>query len=322
MTEEGAEARAAREASEWLARLNSRAVSTEELNAFYDWRRDPVRAEAYARGEALWHEARKLGDDRDIAQAVREALERPRIAESRRFGRRAVLAGGGLAAVLAAGGAWRALGRDTRYRTDIGEQLLVRLEDGSRMRLNTDSVARVSMTGARRNVRLERGQALFEVAHQPDRPFFVRSRDFTVEALGTRFEVAAIDDRAARVLLVEGRIAVATPDADRRLLARPGDRLTLAPGRPPVAERVDAALATSWTSGRLAFRRTPIAAAIEEVNRYSRIQIELDAPDQGNIEIDGEFEAGDPEAFLAAITTLFPLHARRVASDRILLTGA
>lgn len=321
MIEESAEARAAREASEWLARLNSRAVSTEDLNAFYDWRRDPVHAEAYARGEALWHEARKLGDDRDIAQAVREALERPRVAESRRYGRRAVLAGGGLAAIIAAGGAWRAFGRGTRYRTDVGEQLLVRLEDGSRMRLNTDSAAQVWLTGTRRDVRLERGQALFEVVHQPGRPFTVQSRDFTVEALGTRFEVAAIGDRPARVLLVEGRIAVDAPGAER-MLEQPGDRLTLAPGRPPVAERVDTALATSWTSGRLAFRRTPIAAAIEEVNRYSRTQIEFDAPDQSDVEIDGEFEAGDPDAFLAAITALFPLRARRVASDRILLTDA
>ena len=37
---EAGESKAAREAAEWLARLNSRTVSTEELNAFYEWRRD------------------------------------------------------------------------------------------------------------------------------------------------------------------------------------------------------------------------------------------------------------------------------------------
>jgi len=95
MGEESADARAAREAADWLARLNSRAVTTEELNAFYEWRRLPLNAAAYARGEQLWHGARNLGDDRDIAQAVREALERPRLAGRPRITRRALIGGGG-----------------------------------------------------------------------------------------------------------------------------------------------------------------------------------------------------------------------------------
>lgn len=323
MSDESGAARAAQEAAEWLARLNSRAVTTDDLNAFYEWRRDPANAEAYARGEQFWHEARRLGDDREIAQAVREALERPRLSEGRRTTRRAVLAGGGALALAAAGGAWWFLGRAAEYRTQIGEQLLVQLDDGSKMRLNTDSAAQVRFAGGQRAVELERGQALFEVAHDPGRPFRVHGLGFAVEALGTRFEVSTVGERPSRILLIDGRIAVDRDDgAWRRVLSRPGDSLTFTDAGAPELTREDVKLATSWTEGRLTFRRTPLAMAVSEVNRYSRIRIELEARDHADLEVDGVFETGDPAAFVAAVTALFPLRARRAAPDRIVLSGA
>lgn len=322
MGEDSAGARAAREAAEWLARLNSRAVTTEDLNAFYEWRRDPDNAAAYAAGETLWHEARGLGDDRDIAEAVRAALERPRLARGRRLGRRTVLAGGALAA-FAGGGAWWLLGRGTDYRTAIGEQLLIALDDGSRMRLNTDSAASVHFTAGERAVALTRGQALFEVAPDPQRPFRVTSPQFVVAALGTQFEVSAIDGRPGRVLLLEGRVAVEPGSgAWRRTLGGRGDTLTMSSGSPPVVGREDVELATSWTTGRLTFRSMPLGAAIAEVNRYSRTQIELQAPGHQAVQVDGVFETGDPDAFIAAVTALYPLRAHRLDAGRILLTGA
>ena len=315
--------RRADEAAEWLARLNSRAVTTEDLNAFYEWRRDPDNAAAYARGETLWHDARRLGDDRDIARAVREALERPRVVQGRRVSRRMMLAGSGAAIIAAAGSAWWLVFRTQAYRTQVGEQLLVQLDDGSRMRLNTDSEAEVRLTAGHRFVALRRGQALFEVAHDPARPFRVESRSFAVEALGTKFEVSAIAARPSRVLLVEGRIAVGNDDgAWRRVLGTAGDSLAIEEGAAPVSGREDVALATSWTTGRLTFRRTPLASAVAEVNRYSRTQIELAAPGHAGLEVDGVFETGDPAAFVSAVTALFPLRARRAGPERIVLSDA
>lgn len=323
MSEAGSESKAAREAAEWLARLNSRSVSTDELNDFYEWRRIPENAEAYARGEQLWHDARALGDDRDIAQAVREALERPRLEYEQgmhRIGRRALLAGGG--ALLAAGGAgWFLLTRPAAYRTAVGEQLAVRLDDGTLMRLNTDSEALVSYSSARRRVEMARGQAFFEVQPDPARPFEVRFGDFEAVALGTKFEVADVDGRASRVVLVNGRVRVEQAgDGWEQLLAAPGDALFLSGRGRPTIRRVDAEALTSWTVGRLTFRRTPLRAAIAEVNRYSHKQIILRAPDLQSMEVDGVFETGDPETFVSAVTALFPLRVRKVSEERIVLT--
>lgn len=322
MNDDEPAARRAREAAQWLARLNSRAVTTEDLNAFYEWRRDPDNAEAYARGERLWHDARGLEDDHDIAQAVREALQRPRQAAGAHTTRRMILAGGGATLLAAGSGAWWYRTGPTAYQTQIGEQLLVRLDDGSRMRLNTDTRAQVRFSSTARRVELERGQALFEVAHDPNRPFRVESRAFAVEALGTRFDVSALDDRPTRVLLIDGRIAVDSDNGTwRRLLTDAGDVLSFTSGGAPVIAREDLAQATSWTEGRLTFRRTPLINAIAEVNRYARAQIHLSAPDYAQREVDGVFETGDTATFVSAVTALFPLQARNVGPDEIVLTG-
>jgi transmembrane sensor len=326
MTEADDEGRIAREAAEWLSRLNSRSVSTEELNAFYEWRRDPRNADAYTRGERLWHDARSLGDDRQIATAVREALERPRLAGAegggRLVARRTLLIGGG-AIVAAAGAGWLLLGRADGYRTRVGEQLAVRLDDGSLMRLNTDSAAEVSFSAERRYIDLTRGQAFFEVARDPGRPFQVRAHDLDVVALGTRFDVYRPERQPPRVILVEGRVEVASEDGSwRRTLDQPGDAVIATGSQGPDITRLDAEAATSWTGGRLTFRGTPLAEAVAEVNRYSRRQIVLEAPDLRGLEVDGVFETGDPGSFVSALTTLFPLRAREDSTERIVLTRA
>src|SRR5690606_5015875 len=76
-----------------------------------------------------------------------------------------------------------------RYATKVGERLNVRLEDGSIVALNTATVLEVAYSPGRRDVRLVRGQALFEVARNHDRPFIVTAGDRRVTALGTAFDV-------------------------------------------------------------------------------------------------------------------------------------
>ncbi len=58
-----------------------------------------------------------------------------------------------------------------RYSTGVGEQRTIKLEDGSTIALNTDTAVRVELTDRMRRVSLLRGEALFNVAKDPTRPF-------------------------------------------------------------------------------------------------------------------------------------------------------
>jgi transmembrane sensor len=229
-----------------------------------------------------------------------------------------VLAGG--AAVMAAAGAgWLFLIRPQTFRTAVGEQLAVRLDDGSLMRLNTDSEASVRYSTRSREIEIARGQAFFEVRKDPSRPFRVGAAGINVIAVGTRFDVLRGSSGSGRVVLAEGRVQVElSQDGSERLLAAAGEALFVGSQGQAAVRRVDVEALTSWTAGRLIFRGTALDSAIAEVNRYSRKQIVLRAPDLRTLEVDGVFETGDPDAFVSAVTALFPLRAQ-VEDERIQL---
>src|SRR4030095_4761575 len=100
--------------------------------------------------------------------AARRAVVR---AEVPRVTRRRVLRTGVALAAASVAGIAIYLRSGTTYATEIGEQRDVALEDGTRVRLDTDSEIRVSMNDERRHVQLRRGRAHFAVAADSTRPF-------------------------------------------------------------------------------------------------------------------------------------------------------
>ncbi len=99
------------------------------------------------------------------------------------------------------------LEQDPEYITSIGEQRTVPLDDGSRIALNSNSQVQIEFTADKRTVRLLRGEAFFEVAHNKERPFVVIAGENEVTAVGTAFEVRYEPDHID-VTLVEGKVNV------------------------------------------------------------------------------------------------------------------
>ncbi len=92
-------------------------------------------------------------------------------------------------------------------RTSVGEQRVMTLEDGTRVVLNTATRISVQYDRSARRVRLESGEALFEVAKRPEWPFVVTVGERQVTALGTSFVVRR-DAELAAVTLVEGKVVI------------------------------------------------------------------------------------------------------------------
>jgi transmembrane sensor len=104
-------------------------------------------------------------------------------------------------------GWWLTFSPAEQFQTKVGEQRSVVLADGSRVTLNTASKIEVRLQADHRVVQLLQGEALFEVAHDAQRPFDVHAGHVVVRAVGTQFD---IDRRATRtvVTVVEGRVAM------------------------------------------------------------------------------------------------------------------
>jgi transmembrane sensor len=235
-----------------------------------------------------------------------------------------------IALIAVAGLMWRAYERTGwhEYTTDFGGLSRIVLDDGSVVNLNTNSLMRVQLTPELRHIVLERGEALFKVAHDKNRPFDVDAGDTTVRAVGTEFSVRVREPTEAsgakniEVLVKEGRVAIDPPKKNakpiERAAALPSSMSTLSAGEAVTitATRVtteqpqmqvqrvaeaDVDKKLSWTEGRLWFERQTLRDVVAEFNRYNRRQMVIADPAIENLRIGGGFEATDPESFIAAL---------------------
>ena len=204
------------------------------------------------------------------------------------------------------------LSHDTVFETDIGEQRLVQLDDGSRIHLDTGTTIRMKNMN-RRALMLDRGRAFFEVAQDPSHPFTVTADDTEILALGTRFEVEQTASGVS-VALLEGHVRVqkATAGAANSALDLfPGQSVIIGPAGPGEVRPANTAVVTAWTEGRLEFNETLLHEAIGQVNRYSRAKLRISASRWANERVTGNFAVGDTAAFVDAVTALYPLVPRK-----------
>lgn len=161
------------------------------------------------------------------------------------------------------------------HRTGVGEQARVDLADGSVAWLNTDTAITVDYAAGHRRVSLLRGEAQFEVAKDPDRPFAVLSRKGRSRALGTIFTVRD-QGPGATVTVSQGMVEVTSPvarddtpaPASHRMLSA-GEQVRYSEGATPgPVRRVNPKSSTAWRKGFIAIKDLPLADALVEIDRY------------------------------------------------------
>jgi transmembrane sensor len=313
------------EAAAWFLRLSETSVTTDAVHEFYAWRRNAANAKAYADVERTWEINKRLAKDPDIQAATAAALRRrpaaPRVRRAGLLGVGPFAIGATLAAALAIVGvtAWM-LGQTQTYNTRVGEQRLVVLKDGSRVRLNTNSRLIVRFRRDERRVVLARGEAFFEAAHNAARPFIVEADGTWVRAIGTKFDVRR-DDGTVKVTLLEGSVRVAQADGPTTAILAPNQELTVTQAGITTPHATDADEAAGWTSGRLTFHGMPLQDAVAEVNRYAVHKIDLACPiTVAQQPISGVFDAGDISAFVSAVKLEFDLQSVADPNGSIRLT--
>lgn len=219
------------------------------------------------------------------------------------------------------------------YATDLGEQRSVTLADGSVVSLNTDSQLRVRLSEGERRLDLVRGEALFDVARDPLRPFRVYAGGAVAQAVGTKFNVRHTGT-GVRVVVFEGKVLVDDPDAladdarpapaaerhAREVLLLAGQQADLGTpsGAPRIAE-ADMVAASSWRLRQLSFDDAGLDEIVAEFNRYNRVPIVLADPSLSAVRFSGVFDANDPKSFVAFLELSTSIKVDRSQSDRIVL---
>ncbi len=296
----------------WAARVDAGMLSAEEKVELSRWTdEDPRHLGAFAKANAILAYGHQI---KSLSPNLENLPSGPAPIVSRRVVMSGSIAAAGIMTVgLFHAEITRAL-TEKSFETQIGETRIVPLDDGSLVTLNTDSKVVVRYSQERRDIRLIRGEALFDVAKNKKRPFVVDADGTQVRAVGTSFSVSMLPDSPVEVFVREGIVelkrlgfSVAPPV---RLAA---NNRAVAPENAPIQTRaVDAAVLTralSWRVGKLAFEGDTLKEAAAAFARYSDTRIEIDDPVIANKTITGLFVSSDPVGFSEAVAQSFNLHA-------------
>jgi transmembrane sensor len=338
----------AEQASEWFMENRSSLLDHKESARFMAWlRASPMHVEEYLRIAALAPDleaaakanetpretllARARDESVGIVSFGRAGLgQLPALARRRHSAVWSLAAAATLAAV-AVTTVWsmrdgERFGLPRTYATVRGEQRIQGLPDGSVLHLNTESAVTVRYSRSERLVSLDRGQALFEVAHQDKRPLRVQTDRAGVVAVGTQFDVYR-KSGTTTVTVVEGSVEVYGGAAAPPAGAVPSVRLN-AGDQIDVGDRigglrhVDARAAVAWLERRIAFEEEPLGEVAAEFNRYGPISVEIDDESLRALPISGTVDAYDTDSFAAYLATLNGVIVQKTPTRIRVLTPA
>ncbi|ESQ76971.1 FecR family protein [Asticcacaulis sp. YBE204] len=202
------------------------------------------------------------------------------------------------------------------YETRRGEIRTETLADGSVVKLNTDSKIEVQLGWKTRELKLVSGEARFDVAHDPRKPFIVETDDGTVKALGTSFIVRNESEKTT-VILLKGKVGINPAhgsDPGLTKVLEPGERAVIASSRKVSIDRPELKAITAWEEGKVLFSNTPLPQAIAEMNRYSGKPIVLKSQRAGGVTVSGTFRTGDSHEFARSVVHLNKLQLRDTGS--------
>jgi ferric-dicitrate binding protein FerR (iron transport regulator) len=203
-------------------------------------------------------------------------------------------------------------------RAPLGQRAQFQLTDGTRVLLGPGSTLRYDTTSyghSTRELQLE-GQAHFTVAHDPRRPFLVRTARAVTEDLGTEFAITDYhEDSASEVVVASGTVAVRSVLSDTArpaTLLRAGDLVRLDPtGETTVQRGVDLGARLAWTEGRLVFVNTRVADVVTRLNRWYGGDVRLGHPSLADLRFTAAYGAASEATVVRELATAIGATVRR-----------
>lgn len=320
-----------RAAARWALRL-AEGLTPEQEAELADWlAADPRHVRLLAEYRRAWDRFTPLATATATAAAEPNA---GRFAPRSRLRRVLWLAGPALAAaaLIAFGFWWRSAAVLPAARTapivlaPIEQRQLL---DGSAVELNRGAEIAVAFTPEVRQVELVRGEATFNVAKNPERPFVVAAGSLRVRAVGTAFNVRRSAD-SVEVLVTEGVVSIepaaGMPAATGPLRLGAGQQVVV-PGAAPVApppvatlspEEIDRRLA--WQSRLLEFDDAPLAEIVAAFNRRNPVALVVDDPALAALRMTATFRSDNVDSFVRLLEANFGLAATPRADGSLVLS--
>jgi len=272
-----------RQALDWVVKLKTGEPTRRDLDELLRWREsNPDHDAAFKRAVGIYR----------LAGMASTAVETSRL-NRRRLTRRVLL--GGAMAAAAAGilivrpplEAWPSLEELTAdYRTAKGEQRTIDL-DGASLELNTQTSLALRSGDREQFVELVSGEASVAATRPAERPLVMTAVQGRIVASTAEFNIRCLSG-SVTVACLRGTITVeASGSAASVAMGREVsyDRRGLAP-----TVAIDTDAIGAWKAGLLIFKDRPLAAVVDEINRYRSGRIIIVRPALGERLLNGTFQ--------------------------------
>lgn len=200
----------------------------------------------------------------------------------------------------------------TQY-TNLKKELL---PDGSIISIDTKSNIGITYFKNKREVLLQNGQALFEVAKDKNRPFIITSGKTSIEVVGTKFEVTNLDNTTT-VSVLEGIVKIGhiqnqffEPQNITHL--KKGEKIILDnTGKIHYLGETEIQEIAPWQNNELIFRKITLKNAFKDFSRYQNIEVEFKTKDIEDTLFSGKFNTKEIDKFLFAIQKIYPIKIKK-----------
>jgi len=178
----------------------------------------------------------------------------------------------------------------------MGQMTQVNLPDGSKVWLNSGSVFKypTEFDRSARQVYID-GEAFMEVAKNKRKPFVVNTKKFSVEVLGTSFNVSAYStENSANVTLVEGSVLLCPEDKKWSKNLTPGQSAMMEDGKMPEIREVNTDFYTTWKNGKIVFRKEILEEIARKLERWYNVEIKFKDESLKTLKFSGTFLKNKP----------------------------
>jgi len=316
------------EALERLISATSGLVTVAELRELKAWRaRSPAHAAAYRQALSVWTALGEAASE-SVTPQDRAMIAGTVSQPSGRLGRRAFLAGGGLAAAGLAGVAlikppldlWPSLdGLMADYRTETGERRTLDVADGISVEMNTrTSIARRPSVDDVARIELIAGEAAISATSRDAGPMTVLAATGEVTLVAGAQVNLRFDGDVVRVACLDGFVRVACVGNAVQLAS--GEQLAYSRQGLSSIAAVDASAVEAWRRGLLIFRDEPLARVVDEVNRYWHGRIILLNADLGHRRVTVRVELARIGEVISYVRSVMGAGVRTLPGGVVLLT--
>ncbi|MBL4630833.1 MAG: FecR domain-containing protein [Paraglaciecola sp.] len=221
---------------------------------------------------------------------------------------------------------------NSEYETKIGEQSTFFLQDKTQIRLNTNSLVKVTYTDKQRVFELLRGEMHVVVAHNKQKPLTVYAGSSIIQAVGTAFNVELSNDEV-ELIVTDGKVLISNFNSQtvaplklknvylpaKSFAVSKGQKAQLRANKASIIGNDKGQLAAdlAWQQGNLIFRGESLFDAMQEVSRYTNYQFYFDDEEIKGLQIAGLFKTSDISGLLSALESNFDVIFKKISSNKI-----